>query len=31
MKKILVVCLLLVAVSFASQRKVVVEEFTATN
>jgi len=31
MKKILILCLLLAAISYASQRTVVVEEFTATN
>ncbi len=31
MKKILILCLLLMAVVYGSQRTVVVEEFTATN
>lgn len=30
MKKIIIVCLMLAAVAYASQRTVVVEEFTAT-
>jgi len=31
MKKILILCLLMTAVAYSSQRTVVIEEFTATN